>query len=94
MEELLAHPKVILEVLVAYWLFSAVVSGMPDPPADSFWYKWAYATLHTFAGNLKQFADSKTQSLESTVQRKAADGTETLTKTKITETKPKDETTP
>ncbi len=65
MSELTQHPRVILEVLVAYWAFSAIVSGMPDPPTGAFYYKWLYATLHAFAGNLRQFADSKLQSLES-----------------------------
>lgn len=66
MNDLIAHPKIIFEVLVAYWAFSAVVSGMPDPPLDSFYYKWLYATLHAFAGNLKQFADNKIEALEQT----------------------------
>lgn len=70
MDELFQHPKIILEVLVAYWGFSAVVSGMPDPPTDSFFYKWLYATLHAFAGNLKQFADSKIQTLSQTTVTK------------------------
>jgi len=83
MDELFQHPKVILEVLVAYWAFSAVVSGMPDPPEGSFFYKWLYATLHAFAGNLKQFADSKIQSLEKTTVNQ--DGDKTTVKATITE---------
>ncbi len=64
MDELFGHPKVILEVLVAYWLFSAIVTSMPEPPSDAFWYKWLYGTLHIFAGNVSAFAASKIQSLE------------------------------
>lgn len=66
MNELFQHPRIILEVLVAYWGFSAIVSGMPEPPSTAFWYRWLYATLHAFAGNLKQFADSRIQSLSQT----------------------------
>lgn len=66
MDELLQHPKLILEVLAAYWLFSAVVTSMPPPPSGSFWYSWLYGSLHVFAGSIKMFADSKIQALEST----------------------------
>ncbi len=88
MDELFAHPKVILEVLIAYWAFSAIVSGMPDPPEGSFYYKWAYATLHAFAGNLTKFAESKIQSLETNVRQKSPDGTVTDTQIKVKETAP------
>jgi hypothetical protein len=56
--EALQHPRLILEVLVAYWAFSALVSGMPKPKSDDsqFWYGWLYTSLHTFAGSLDQAA--------------------------------------
>lgn len=38
---------------IAYWVFSAVVSGMPCPmPNGSLGYQWAYNTLHTLVGNI------------------------------------------
>lgn len=89
MDELFAHPTVILKVLAVYWAFSAIVSSMPDPPQGSFWYKWIYGALHAFAGNISKFAESKIRSLETTEQRRELGGAETVTKTKITETEPK-----
>lgn len=42
-----------LVVLGAYYVFSSIVSGMPAPDDKSgSGYKWAYATLHTLAGNV------------------------------------------
>jgi hypothetical protein len=39
---------------VALWIFSAIVSGMPEPEAtDGKGYRWLYSTLHSIAGNLK-----------------------------------------
>ena len=72
MNGVLAHPQIVTaaEVMIAYWAFSAFVSGMPAPPPGAFWYAWLYSTLHMFAGNLRQFADSKIQSLETTVTTK------------------------
>lgn len=78
MDDLLGHPRIILEVLAAYWLFSAIVTSMPKPPSGSFWYSWIYDALHIFAGNVSKFADSKIQALEST----------TVTVTKKTEGEP------
>lgn len=42
-------------LLVAlYWVFLAVVGGMPDPAPDASWkYVWAHKTLHLLAGNVK-----------------------------------------
>lgn len=77
-DELAKHPKLIFEVLAIYWGFSAVVSGMPQPPTGSFWYSWLYTSLHMFAGNISKFADAKLQSLE----------TNTVTVTKKVETSP------
>jgi hypothetical protein len=37
----------------AYWLFSAFVSGMPEPsPASSFAYHWLFASLNALAANI------------------------------------------
>lgn len=79
MSELGQHPKLIFEVMAAYWAFSAIVSGMPDPPPGSFFYMWLYHSLHAFAGNLTKFAESKMQATSSTT-----------TTVKIEETKPVD----
>jgi hypothetical protein len=39
--------------LGAYYVFSSIVSGMPAPDDKSDWgYRWAYASLHTLAGNI------------------------------------------
>jgi hypothetical protein len=38
---------------VAYWIFSAAVSSMPDPPAGgAAGYSWLFRFCHTVAGNL------------------------------------------
>ena len=38
---------------VTYWIFSAAVSAMPDPPSNgSRGYLWMYRFLHTLAGNI------------------------------------------
>lgn len=67
MNELMQHPKLIIEVLVAYWAFSAIVTGMPKPQGG-FWYPWIYDTLHLFAGSVKTFADSRISTLTTTVK--------------------------
>ena len=67
MSELLQHPKLIAEVLFIYWAFSAIVTGMPKPKPESFWGNWIYDSLHLFAGSVKQFADSRVQTLTTTV---------------------------
>ncbi len=77
MDELYSHPRIIIEILVAYWLFSAIVASMPDPPSESFWYKWIYGALHLFAGNMKTFADSKLKSLETTTETHTVEVKET-----------------
>lgn len=39
--------------VVAYWLFSAAISAMPEPDSnDSPGYLWLYRFLHTTAGNI------------------------------------------
>lgn len=56
------------EVLIAWFIFSAVVSGMPDiSDTDSKGYKWAYKSLHILAADFSQFfrPSSKSNSKES-----------------------------
>ena len=57
-QEIIQHPRAIIELLLAYWLFSAFVSGMPKPKGDDsqFWYGWFYTSLHTLSGSLQQAA--------------------------------------
>ena len=39
--------------LALYWVFSAVVGGMPEPTsASAFAYRWTYKSLHLLAGNI------------------------------------------
>lgn len=46
-------------VMAAWYVFSAVVSGMPAPGANSgAGYQWAYHTLHVLAGDFGQFIGS------------------------------------
>lgn len=41
----------VMVTLILYWFFSAIVSGMPSPKADSsLGYQWAFGALHTMAG--------------------------------------------
>lgn len=45
------HPAVI--GIAAYWVFSALVGGMPAlQPASSASYQWLYNSLHILSGNL------------------------------------------
>ena len=38
----------------AYYVFNAIVSGMPAPgEKDGKGYRWAYTSLHVLAGNAK-----------------------------------------
>ncbi len=83
MDELFQHPKLIIEVLAAYWIVSAVVTSMPRPSASSYWGTWAYDALHLFVGSIKTFADSKISTLTQT----AATGEKTVVK--VEETKEK-----
>ena len=40
-------------IVVLYWIYSAAVSSMPDPAANTNpGYTWLYRFLHTIAGNL------------------------------------------
>ena len=45
-----------IETLVAAYLLSAVLSGMPPLPKDaSYWAQWAYHTSQILRGNLAQY---------------------------------------
>lgn len=58
---ILAHP---LQSIIAYWVFSAVVSGMPDPtPSSSVTYVWAHRSLHVLAGNVTSAVQSRYASI-------------------------------
>jgi hypothetical protein len=61
MNQLLMHPAVF--AIAAYWIFSALVGGMPDPtPTSSVGYVWAHKSLHILAGNLTSVVPAKYQS--------------------------------
>ena len=56
LSDLLAS-RIFWEVILGYWIFSAIVSGMPMPKVNSSaGYVWAFRSLHTFAGNLDRAA--------------------------------------
>jgi hypothetical protein len=43
-------------ILIGWYVFSAVVSGMPAPAtASSAAYRWLYHSLHLLAGDLERF---------------------------------------
>jgi hypothetical protein len=47
-----SHHAVLL-AMVAWWLLSAVIDGMPPPPAGcGMAYTWLYLSCHVFAGNV------------------------------------------
>ena len=49
-----AHP---LTCIALYYLFSAIVGGMPEPePNGSPYYLWLFNSLHIIAGNLNSLA--------------------------------------
>lgn len=49
-----------LALLAGWYVFSAVVSGMPEPLAASgTGYRWAYASLHALAGDLSTWIGSR-----------------------------------
>lgn len=51
MNLILAHPAMVS--IAAYWVFSALVGGMPAPVTSSSpGYTWLYNSLHILAGNL------------------------------------------
>lgn len=46
--------------IIAYWVLSAVVSGMPAPTMQSgLSYRWAYQSLHILAGDLSAFFEKE-----------------------------------
>lgn len=52
------------DALLAFYVFSACVSGMvPPTEKSSAVYKWAYSTLHTLSGDLSNFIQRPTQSV-------------------------------
>ncbi len=51
-------------VLLAWYVFSAVVSGMPAPTNSSgMGYRWAYRSLHVLAGDLSHYWQDRKTSL-------------------------------
>ncbi|SEB40502.1 hypothetical protein [Terriglobus roseus] len=52
------HPAAL--AILCYWLFSAIVGGMPDPDAKSGpGYRWVHNSLHILAGNLTTAVQAK-----------------------------------
>lgn len=67
----MAHSTVF--ILGAYWLFSAVVSGMPEPGASSSTaYVWIFRSLHTLAGDISNAMAAKTSSPAPAAQKGSA----------------------
>lgn len=55
----------VISTLIGYFAFSSLVDGMPDPsPSDSKGYRWAFKSLHGFAGNLSSLAAKNFPELE------------------------------
>lgn len=53
--------------IAGYWLFSALVSGMPVPTtASGIGYVWLYQSLHFLASNLQSVFAKKTLTEEAT----------------------------
>jgi hypothetical protein len=47
-------------IFVGWWLFSALVTGMPEPVTDSsFWYVWVYRSFHMIAASGTSFFQNK-----------------------------------
>lgn len=52
------HPAVV--AIVSYWLFSAIVGGMPAPTETSSpGYRWLHDSLHILAGNISAAVATK-----------------------------------
>lgn len=48
------------DAVLLYFVFSAVVSGMPEPDATAgLGYRWAYHSLHVLTGDLSQWIGSR-----------------------------------
>src|SRR3989442_14530745 len=55
-------------IVVLYWIYSAAVSAMPDPAANTNpGYTWLYRFLHTIAGNLTTAFSAKIPGLKTLV---------------------------
>lgn len=51
-----------LDAIAAYFVLSAIVSGMPEPQANSkLAYVWAFHSLHVLVGDLSALVGSKIQ---------------------------------
>lgn len=49
------HEHPVIVTAAAYYVFSAIIGGMPTPlPNSSSGYKWAYNSLHLLAGNITE----------------------------------------
>jgi len=47
-------------IIGSYWLFSALVGGMPEPAAtSSLGYRWAFSSLHLLAGNVSTAVETR-----------------------------------
>jgi len=50
----------VLATLLGFWVFSAVISGMPAPlPNSSRGYTWLYGSLHILAANITNAMQKK-----------------------------------
>jgi hypothetical protein len=84
MNAILQHPAVL--AISLYWLFSAIVGGMPDQDeTSSFTYKWLYRSLHILSGDLKnavasRFPSAITVPAGADVQHTASETTTIITK--------------
>ncbi len=55
-------------LMMAYWLFSAAVSSMPEPGSNSSaGYLWFYRFCHTMAGNITTVFSNKIPGLKSVI---------------------------
>ncbi len=58
-----------LSILAGYYLFSAFVSGMPDPDSTSGkGYMWAFKSLHLLSGDLAAGLASKLPQVPASIQ--------------------------
>jgi hypothetical protein len=84
MNALLQHPAVL--AIGTYWVFSALVGGMPEPDtSSSFLYRWAYSSFHILSGDLKnavasRFPSAITVPAGADVQHTASETTTIITK--------------
>lgn len=65
MNTIAAHP---FTVIAVYWLFSAIVGGMPAPEINSSpGYIWLHNSLHILAGNITSAVQAKFPELPANV---------------------------